>query len=104
MSTKPDVQYMEQSVNQVLMLKTFVESIKPIWQALAGSSSDDLQMIHQVSMSKPCKRLFSHCICSCADQKTMQKSKRLFGKLSTRMYTTPPSRQIYATNEFMPYE
>ncbi|KAK5204347.1 MutS protein msh4 [Exophiala xenobiotica] len=50
MSTKPDIQYMEQSVNQVLMLKTFVESIKPIWQALAGSSSDDLQMIHHVKV------------------------------------------------------
>lgn len=48
MSTKPDILYMEQSVNQVLMLKTFVDSIKPIWQSLAGCSSDDLQIIRQV--------------------------------------------------------
>ncbi|KAK4942231.1 MutS protein msh4 [Elasticomyces elasticus] len=47
-STKPDIHYMEQSVNQVLMLKTFVDSIKSIWQALAGCSSDDLQIIRQL--------------------------------------------------------
>ncbi|KAI1614457.1 DNA mismatch repair protein MSH4 [Exophiala viscosa] len=47
-STKPDIQHMEQSVNQVLMLKTFVDSIKPIWQALAGCSSEDLQIIRQL--------------------------------------------------------
>jgi hypothetical protein len=39
---------MEQSANHVLMLKKFVDSINPIWQALSGASSDELQMIRQV--------------------------------------------------------
>src|ERR1700743_3662793 len=39
---------MEQSVNNILLLKTFVDSIKPIWQALAGAGSEELQMIRQV--------------------------------------------------------
>jgi hypothetical protein len=39
---------MEQSVNNVLMLKTFVDSIKPVWQALTGVGSEELQKIRQV--------------------------------------------------------
>lgn len=39
---------MEQSVNNVLMLKSFVDSIKPIWQGLAGVSSDELQKIREL--------------------------------------------------------
>jgi len=42
---------MEQSVNNVLMLKSFVDSIKPIWQGLAGVSSDELQKIREVQIS-----------------------------------------------------
>ena len=48
-STKlEDFHYMEQSVNNVLMLKTLVDSIKPIWQALAGARSEELQVIREV--------------------------------------------------------
>ena len=39
---------MEQSVNNVLMLKTFVDSIKPVWQALTGAASEELQKIREV--------------------------------------------------------
>ena len=46
--TKIDFAYMEQSVNNVLMLKTFVDSIKPVWQALVGAGSGELQQIHQL--------------------------------------------------------
>ena len=42
---------MEQSVNNVLMLKTFVDSIKPVWQALTGAASEELQKIRQVCCS-----------------------------------------------------
>jgi DNA mismatch repair protein MSH4 len=48
MPTKLDFAYMEQSVNNVLMLKTFVDSIKPVWQALVGALSAELQQIHQL--------------------------------------------------------
>ena len=41
---------MEQSVNHVLMLKTFVDTIRPIWQALAGATSQALCNIRQVSL------------------------------------------------------
>ncbi|KAL9107101.1 MAG: hypothetical protein Q9227_007967 [Pyrenula ochraceoflavens] len=44
---KIDFQYCEQCINQIVMLKTFVDSIKPIWQALAGARSQDLAQIHQ---------------------------------------------------------
>ncbi|KAK5951705.1 MutS protein msh4 [Knufia fluminis] len=43
-----DFQYMEQSVNNVLMLKSFVDSIKPIWQCLTGVSSDELLKIREL--------------------------------------------------------
>lgn len=39
---------MEQSVNNVLMLKSFLDYIKPVWQALGGATSQKLQEIHQV--------------------------------------------------------
>ena len=32
------------------MLKTFVDSIKPIWQALAGVGSTELQKIREVGL------------------------------------------------------
>lgn len=46
--TKVNFQYAEQCINNILMLKAFVDSIKPLWQALAGASSRDLQKIRQV--------------------------------------------------------
>ena len=48
---KFDLQYMEQSVNNVLMLKSYVDSIKPIWQSLTGVSSEELQKIREVGLS-----------------------------------------------------
>ena len=48
--TMIDFDYMEQSVNNVLMLKTFVDSIKPVWQALVGAASDELQHIREVRL------------------------------------------------------
>jgi DNA mismatch repair protein MSH4 len=48
--TKANFQYAQQCINNVLMLKAFVDSIKPLWQALAGASSGDLQKIRQVCM------------------------------------------------------
>jgi DNA mismatch repair protein MSH4 len=43
-----NIQQTEQSINQVVTLKTFVDSIKPIWQALIGAESEELQKIRQV--------------------------------------------------------
>ena len=45
---KLNFQYMQQSVNNVLMLKSFVDAIKPVWQALAGVSSGELIKIREV--------------------------------------------------------
>jgi DNA mismatch repair protein MSH4 len=48
MKTKGNIQEMEQSINQVVVLKTFVDSIKPVWQALTTAASQELQKICQV--------------------------------------------------------
>ena len=45
---KPTFSYMEQSVNNVLMLKAFVDAIKPVWQAMTGVVSTELQKIRQL--------------------------------------------------------
>jgi DNA mismatch repair protein MSH4 len=50
-ATKIDFQHAEQSINNVLMLKTFVDGIKPIWQALTGVNSDELVEIRAVRHS-----------------------------------------------------
>ena len=42
------IQQTEQSINQIVMLKTFVDSIQPIWQALSGATSPDLLKIQEV--------------------------------------------------------
>lgn len=55
MPTKPDSTYTEQSVNNVLMLKTFVDSIAPIWRALGNSNCEELSNIYQVRVS--CQKL-----------------------------------------------
>ena len=46
--TKVSFQYAEQCINNVLMLKTFVDSIKPLWQVLAGVGTAELRKICQV--------------------------------------------------------
>ena len=59
MPTKANFQYAEQCINNVLMLKAFVDSIKPLWQALAGVGSGELQKIRQVFAERGCgKRTF----------------------------------------------
>jgi len=47
--TKPSVQHTEQAINQVIMLKQFVNSVKPIYEALAGARSAILNQIREVS-------------------------------------------------------
>ena len=47
--TKQTVQYVEQSVNNVIMLKTYVSAIKTIFQALATAQSTLLRTIREVS-------------------------------------------------------
>jgi DNA mismatch repair protein MSH4 len=49
--TEGNLQQTEQSINHVVMLKTFVDSIKPVWQALAGATSEELRKIRQVCSS-----------------------------------------------------
>jgi DNA mismatch repair protein MSH4 len=46
--TKRTIQYVEQSVNYVIMLKTYVSAIKNIFQALATAQSDLLLTIREV--------------------------------------------------------
>jgi hypothetical protein len=52
------VQYIEQSVNNVIMLKTFVSGIKKIYQALGAAQSDLLLTIRKVLLSVPLKMTF----------------------------------------------
>lgn len=47
--TKQTVQYVEQSVNNVIILKTYVSAIKGIYQALGAADSDLLITIREVS-------------------------------------------------------
>lgn len=48
--TKRTFQYVEQSVNNVIMLKTYVSSIKPVYMALATAQSSLLLTIREVSI------------------------------------------------------
>ena len=45
--TQPDISYFEQSINNVIMLKTFVQSVPMVYEALAGARSDLLVMIRE---------------------------------------------------------
>lgn len=49
-SDEQTVQYVEQSVNNVIMLKTYVFSIKKIYQALRAADSDLLMTIREVHL------------------------------------------------------
>ncbi|KAL9099753.1 MAG: hypothetical protein Q9163_004784 [Psora crenata] len=46
--TNPTLQYFEQSINHVIMLKQFVKSISPIYEVLATTSSELLQSIYDL--------------------------------------------------------
>ena len=54
--TKVNFQYAEQCINNVLMLKAFVDSIKLLWQALEGAGSGELQKIRQVFVERGCRK------------------------------------------------
>lgn len=47
--TKRTAQYIEQSVNHVIMLKTYVSAIKKVYQALGAAQSELLATIRDVS-------------------------------------------------------
>lgn len=51
--TNRTVQYIEQSVNNVIMLKTYVSAIKKVYQALGAAQSELLLTIREV-----CARLY----------------------------------------------
>ncbi|KFY04491.1 hypothetical protein O988_00757 [Pseudogymnoascus sp. VKM F-3808] len=46
--TQPDIQHSEQSINHILMLKTFVQSVGPVFEALSGAKSALLVEIRNV--------------------------------------------------------
>lgn len=48
--TKPSFQHAEQSINNVIMLKTYVSSIRPVYEALAGAQSALLLTIRDVCL------------------------------------------------------
>lgn len=50
--TQPDIQYTMQSVNNVIMLKQFVNSIKPVFEALTGARSGMLESIRTLCASE----------------------------------------------------
>ena len=49
---KPSIQYWEQSINNIIMLKQYVKSIPPIFDALVGAKSRLLLNIHNVHLTK----------------------------------------------------
>lgn len=49
--TNRTVQYIEQSVNNVIMLKTYVSAIKKVYQALSATQSELLLTIREVGVS-----------------------------------------------------
>jgi DNA mismatch repair protein MSH4 len=44
---QPDIRYSEQSINNILMLKGFVQYIPSLFEALTGANSDLLVMIRE---------------------------------------------------------
>lgn len=47
------VQYIEQSVNNVIMLKTYVSATKKVYQALGAAQSELLLTIREVGVRLP---------------------------------------------------
>lgn len=47
MPTQPDIRYSEQLINHVLMLKSFVEAVPPLFEALIDAKSELLSMIRE---------------------------------------------------------
>lgn len=53
---QPDMRQAEQSINNILMLKSFVQSAIPLYEALAGASSDLIVIIRQNCRPENIKR------------------------------------------------
>lgn len=51
--TNRTVQYVEQSVNNVIMLKTYVSAIKKVYHALGAAQSELLLTIREVGVCLP---------------------------------------------------
>ena len=47
--TKPSIQLWEQSINNVILVKQYIKSIPPVYEALLGTTSKQLQDIREVS-------------------------------------------------------
>ncbi|OWP03875.1 DNA mismatch repair protein mutS [Marssonina coronariae] len=45
--TQPDILYSEQLINQILILKSFTQCVRPVFESLAGASTDLLIMIRE---------------------------------------------------------
>ena len=45
--TRSDIQLTEQSINEILLLKAFVQSVKPLFEALSGARAELLLEIRQ---------------------------------------------------------
>jgi hypothetical protein len=60
--TKRTAQYIEQSVNHVIMLKTYVSAIKKVYGALGAAQSELLTTIREVSYNsrKPFARITAY--------------------------------------------
>jgi DNA mismatch repair protein MSH4 len=74
--TEGNIQQMEQSINQVVILKTFIDSIKPVWQALTAAASQELRKICQVCTMYDrclnCKGSYSYQLCDPANYRRVE--------------------------------
>jgi DNA mismatch repair protein MSH4 len=52
--SKTTLQTTEQAINQVIMLKQFVNSVRPVFEALTGTASTMLSNIREVCVHSPC--------------------------------------------------
>jgi len=57
---KPTLQTTEQAINQVIMLKQFVSSVNPVFEALTGARSTMLNNIREVTMQILLSISFAH--------------------------------------------
>jgi hypothetical protein len=74
------------------MLKTFVDGIKPIWQALAGVNSDELTKIREVPVSNDLRSMSIDVYASYASQRTTKTSRSSSKERSMTMWSFPPGR------------
>ena len=63
--SQPDIHYAEQSINNILVLKSFVQSVAPIYEALSSAQSELLNAIRdhcQPAKVEPAIRLIEEVI------------------------------------------